>query len=310
MSISTELSRLQTARNKIRTKLIALGLVTATAKLDDCASAVDGISNQGAVSATVQEGDTYTIPAGYHNGSGTVSGVAGGGNYKLQSKTVSPTKAQQAVTPDSLLSFAELSESFDSVTASCSFFKFKLVRRAHHFFGEGANHVLCSSAQYLRRTVYGFTVFLRRYFSRADSHASPDLVVDTGPVLSDVLGEFFLARRNAESSFKLSNGREYCRGRRIRSEIQRAVGKSLSRHGYSRVQRFYADSDVRIRLRVLQADVVLGGVLLYKTVFESESFHFRVAGDESEVMHRRRHLCGLLVMRTVKILRYPVSERA
>ena len=101
MSISTELARLQTARNKLRTKLIALGLVTATAKLDDCATAVDGITNQGAVSATVQEGDTFTIPAGYHNGSGTVSGVAGGGNYKLQSKTVAPTKAQQAVTPDS-----------------------------------------------------------------------------------------------------------------------------------------------------------------------------------------------------------------
>lgn len=76
MSISTELTRLQTARNKLRTKLIALGLVTATAKLDDCATAVDGITNQGAVSATVQEGDTFTIPAGYHNGSGTVSGVA------------------------------------------------------------------------------------------------------------------------------------------------------------------------------------------------------------------------------------------
>ena len=101
MSISTELTRLQTARNKLRTKLIALGLVTATAKLDDCAAAVDGITNQGAVSATVQEGDTFTIPAGYHNGSGTVSGVAGGGNYNLQSKTVAPTKAQQAVTPDS-----------------------------------------------------------------------------------------------------------------------------------------------------------------------------------------------------------------
>ena len=101
MSISTELTRLQTARNKLRTKLIALGLVTATAKLDDCATAVDGITNQGAVSATVQEGDTFTIPAGYHNGSGTVSGVAGGGNYKLQSKTVAPTKAQQAVTPAS-----------------------------------------------------------------------------------------------------------------------------------------------------------------------------------------------------------------
>ena len=61
MSIATELAKLQTARNKIRTKLVALGLVAAAAKLDDCAAAVDGISNQGAVSATVQEGDTYTI---------------------------------------------------------------------------------------------------------------------------------------------------------------------------------------------------------------------------------------------------------
>ena len=54
MSIATELAKLQTARNKIRTKLVALGLVTAAAKLDDCAAAVDGISNQGAISATVQ----------------------------------------------------------------------------------------------------------------------------------------------------------------------------------------------------------------------------------------------------------------
>ena len=78
MSIATELSRIQTARNTIRTKLVALGLVTATAKLDECATAVDGIENRGAVSASVQEGDTYIIPAGYHNGSGTVSGVSGG----------------------------------------------------------------------------------------------------------------------------------------------------------------------------------------------------------------------------------------
>ena len=83
MSIATELSRIQTDRNTIRTKLVALGLVSSTANLDDCATAVNGIENRGAVSASVQEGDTYTIPAGYHNGSGTVSGVSGGGNYSL-----------------------------------------------------------------------------------------------------------------------------------------------------------------------------------------------------------------------------------
>lgn len=100
MSISSELSRIQTDRNTIRTKLVSLGLVPAAANLDACASAVQNIENRGAVSATVQEGDTYTIPAGYHNGSGTVSGVAGGGNYSLQSKTITPTKTQQAITPD------------------------------------------------------------------------------------------------------------------------------------------------------------------------------------------------------------------
>ncbi len=101
MSIATEISRLQTARNKIRVKLVELGLSQASDNLDALALAAEGIENRGAVSATVQEGATYTIPKGFHNGSGTVSGVAGVGSYTLQSKTVLPTKAQQNVTPDS-----------------------------------------------------------------------------------------------------------------------------------------------------------------------------------------------------------------
>lgn len=101
MSTQAEITRIQTARNTIRTKLVDLGLATSTAKLDALATAVEGIKNNGAVSAQVQEGESYTIPAGYHNGSGTVSGVSGGGNYSLQEKSITPTKAQQSVTPDS-----------------------------------------------------------------------------------------------------------------------------------------------------------------------------------------------------------------
>lgn len=101
MSTATEITRIQTARNTIRTKMVELGLATSTAKLDALATAVEGIENKGAVNAQVQEGSTYTIPKGYHNGSGVVSGVAGGGNYTLQEKSVTPTKAQQSVTPDS-----------------------------------------------------------------------------------------------------------------------------------------------------------------------------------------------------------------
>lgn len=123
MSTASEITRITTARNTIRDKLIDLGLATSTSKIDALATAVDGITNRGAVSATVQEGATYTIPAGYHNGSGTVSGVGGGGSYTLQSKSVTPTKSQQSITPDtgyyglSDVTVAAIPEAYQNVSA-------------------------------------------------------------------------------------------------------------------------------------------------------------------------------------------------
>lgn len=101
MSVATYISSIETSRNVIRNKLVELGMAASSDKLDKLATAIEGIVNQGAVNITVQEGDTYTIPAGYHNGNGTVSGVTGGGSYTLQAKTATPTKKQQNITPDS-----------------------------------------------------------------------------------------------------------------------------------------------------------------------------------------------------------------
>lgn len=100
MSVATYLASIESSRNVIRNKLVELGIAASNDKLDRLAAAVENIINQGAVSVTVQEGGTYTIPAGYHNGSGTVSGVSGGGNYTLQTKAVTPTKKQQNIAPD------------------------------------------------------------------------------------------------------------------------------------------------------------------------------------------------------------------
>ena len=100
MSIANQIDRIRAARNKIRTRLVAFGLVISTDDLTDCATAVDGIPLVENVNATVKEGETYQIPRGYHKGNGTVTGTAGGGNYKLQSKSVTPTKSQQQATPD------------------------------------------------------------------------------------------------------------------------------------------------------------------------------------------------------------------
>jgi len=101
MSVATYISSIEADRNTIRNKLVELGMAASSDKLNKLADAIEGIVNQGAVSITVQEGDTYTIPKGYHNGNGTVSGVSGGGNYTLQAKTATPTKKQQNIAPDS-----------------------------------------------------------------------------------------------------------------------------------------------------------------------------------------------------------------
>lgn len=100
MSVQTEISRIQTARDTLRTKAVELKISAGTEKLDELAEDYNGIANQGGVSAQVKEGETYTIPKGYHDGTGTVSGVAGGGSYNLQSKTATPTKKPQQITPD------------------------------------------------------------------------------------------------------------------------------------------------------------------------------------------------------------------
>lgn len=125
MATTQELiTALTTSRNTIRTKLVDFGLVTGTAKLGDCATAVDGIANNGAVDISVQEGESYTIPKGYHNGAGVVKGVAGGGNYTLQPKTVTPTKSQQSITPDqgyyglSGVTVKAIPENFQDVSAT------------------------------------------------------------------------------------------------------------------------------------------------------------------------------------------------
>ena len=100
MSTATEITRLQTARKHHTDKLNRIWACTSTAKLDALATAVDGIENKGAIFRQRTGGRHIHHSEGYHNGSGTVSGVAGGGNYSLQSKTVTPTKSQQSVTPD------------------------------------------------------------------------------------------------------------------------------------------------------------------------------------------------------------------
>lgn len=130
VTIEEKLLDKQNSRNIIRAKLVELGLAESSAKLDALATIIDNIVNQGAVSVQLKEGETYTIPKGFHNGSGTVSGVAGGGDYKLEpTRTVTPTKQQQNITPASgfyglegvtVSAIPEIYQDVSSVTATAA----------------------------------------------------------------------------------------------------------------------------------------------------------------------------------------------
>ena len=147
MSIQTEITRLQGLRNALRTKLVALGLATSSADLEDCVTAVEGVENRGAATGTIATADgEYTIQAGYHNGGGKVTidatekgkitagniksgvsilGVTGtysGEAVKLQNKNITPTKSKQDVTADEgydalgMVSVAPIPDAYQDVT--------------------------------------------------------------------------------------------------------------------------------------------------------------------------------------------------
>ena len=126
MSVASEITRLQGLRNALRTKLTALGIALGTENMESCVTLVEEIKDNGAVSKKLDVSEpSYTVPAGYHNGSGSVlveleeKTVNANGTYtptagkvfsqvtvevenaaSFQEKTVTPAKTVQTVEPD------------------------------------------------------------------------------------------------------------------------------------------------------------------------------------------------------------------
>ena len=93
MNITEKLQRLVSLRARIRIKLAALGIAKSTDTMEGLTAAIENMENWGAVNPSLDEKTTtYTIPKGYHSGTGKVT-------ITPEAKTAMPTKKQQKITP-------------------------------------------------------------------------------------------------------------------------------------------------------------------------------------------------------------------
>lgn len=123
MSIQTEISRLQTLRNSIRTKLISLGLLSnANATLADCQTALDGV-------ALYTGGNTITS-----NGT-----VACGGKYMAENLTVEVTSSSSSF----LAAIDGSGKSGGRVYARVTYGDDQITEGPTHLVVEAGSEVLC-----------------------------------------------------------------------------------------------------------------------------------------------------------------------
>ena len=97
-TISGEIERIEDSKVVIVHKLNEMVDLESDSAIDDAALALDAITVVSTGSAQISQGQSYVVPEGYYNGDFTV--VADGQGQDLQSKTTTPTKATQTITPD------------------------------------------------------------------------------------------------------------------------------------------------------------------------------------------------------------------
>lgn len=105
-TIEEKIRGITTSRNTIRESLVKWGVASGTDKLDTLANTIKNMGDAKVVDITIKEGESVSIPAGYHTGAGTVKAVTNEASdlikYNTQKKeNIYPSDTQDiTVTPD------------------------------------------------------------------------------------------------------------------------------------------------------------------------------------------------------------------
>lgn len=100
-TVAGQIERIDDSKVVIVNKLANMVALETDSQLDDAALALDNITIATAGTTNILPGQDYVVPTGYYKGDVTIHADTEGGDLKYQTKTATPTKAQQVITPDS-----------------------------------------------------------------------------------------------------------------------------------------------------------------------------------------------------------------
>ena len=166
-----------------------------------------------------------------------------------------------------LLFLADSAERPQGIAAFCRRLVAFLLGVGSHLLLQPPFDLAVLPLQQFRRALHGFAVLLARDLPGTDSCATSDLVINAGALLSDISREH--ARAGGQFQGFIQQSDEGIRSSRagIRTEVARFIRVSVAGKDQSRILAA-RDFDIRVGFCVLQADIILGGILFDEGILE------------------------------------------
>ena len=169
-----------------------------------------------------------------------------------------------------MLLVAELADVLYAVAVFGRALELQIFRRLNHLLLQQPEQAAVIAAQQMRGLLVALAQLRRRdRAGAADAYALPDVEIQAGAALADVLRELLMAARQSQRLAHRADDAVRRRVRRKRPVVLRAVAVVAGGHGQSGILAL-RELDIGVALRVLELDVVVRHVLLDERVLQHQ----------------------------------------
>ena len=210
-----------------------------------------------------------------------------------------------------LLPLAQQLDGLEAVPQLGGLLEAQLLRRLLHLGQQLLPHLLELPLQQAHRLVDGLPVAGLIHLLPAVAVTLAHVVIQAGPLLSDVSGELPAARGQLQGDAQGVDDILGAPPAAVGAEVPRPVLRRPVGQGEAGVGLLHRQADVGVALVVLEQDVVVGLVALDEGVLQNQRLKLRVGHNHVEVVNLAHHGPGLLRVggQVCEVLAHPVLQR-